>query len=231
MTDRVSLIVASSLFLMCSFAPLSTQAQDWAQEAEVIATIGYGTPLHIFLDSLSTSLDRSPDIRLRRSPQDPLTRPYATIRDGLYQEGVALRSASHVFVRYRFDLRDGGTRIVETIQDLHLIVRLDEMEADISILYLNLRSPLTQEVITTRGIHRGMNLKNLTTFRDLISFPNLTAQEGTAIIEMGRRQMSIEEGRQKKQLLMSFFGNQPYLLSIDQSPPKASVPPEISVTE
>lgn len=204
MMYRVLLFLTGGLLLLMFLTPISTTAQEWAQEAEVITTVGYDGPLHLFLESLSIALADHPDTRVRRTPQDSTYRPYHALQEELYEDGVSLPSASHAFLRYRFDLRGKGTRTVETLQDIHFILRLDAMQTDLSIIHISTEDPLVQEVLTTRGLQNGMNLHALSSFRNLMAFPILSARDEaeTALVELGRRPVRGAEGVRTQQTLL-----------------------------
>src|SRR6056297_2023444 len=122
MTYRTRIAIIGSLLLLCSYAIPSAQAQEWAQEVQIITTVGYGEPLHILVDSLSNVLARNPETQVQRTPQDDAPVSYNDLRDELLSEGVDLNSASHAFIRYRFDLVN-GSEIVETIDEMYFIYR------------------------------------------------------------------------------------------------------------
>lgn len=215
MMYRVSLLITGSVLLLLSFTPLASQAQKWAQEAEVVTTIHSDGPLNVFLDSLYQKLDQHPETHVRRSPEDSMSRSYRLLRKELYQEGVALPSASHAFIRYRFDLTKDGQHVVETIQDIHFTLRLHTGE-DLSILYVKLEEPLIRKYMNTRGIQSEMNLKNHRTFRNHMTFPVLSTRSSTEMIAMGGEVLrGVEESSQKQRLLLELFRSRGYALDSD----------------
>ena len=189
------------LALLFVFCAVPLHAQEWRQELQVITTVPYESPTHIFLDSLATILTNTPDILVRRSPKDKDPVPFHTLQDELYDEGVDLRSASHVFLRYRFDLNQENSGVLETIQDLYFIFRFDESESDLPILYIDTRNPLVSNLLLNRGIPSPVNMRSVTPFRQFLAFPVLYAQEEPAVVEMGRRALRDEMGPRRLALI------------------------------
>jgi hypothetical protein len=187
MTRLRSLLLAGGLALLavCSTSPL--YAQDWQQELQVITPIPYESPSQVFLDSLVSVLNRNPDTPVRRSPKDPAPMAYDSLRNALYDDGIDLRGASHMFVRYRFDLSGRGTGIVETVQDVFFILRLDEAREDLPLLFVSTRNPLVSDLLLHNGIPSPLNMKTFTSFRKHVAFPVLYDRQETAIVEMGRQ--------------------------------------------
>lgn len=180
--------VLLSLFFVLTLPLLSAPAaaQEWAQEVEVMTRIEVDGPVYTFLDTLSAALDQRPEVRLRRSEQDETAIPYADLREQLYEDGIDLLSATHAFVRYRFDIRE-RTRLVETVKDIYFILRVDEAESDIPIVYLRTRDPMISELLTHSGVASPVNMKAITPFRELLSFPILSRRSASAIVAFGGR--------------------------------------------
>lgn len=194
-------LFAGALALLLAFFAAPTHAQEWRQELQVLTTVPYQSPTHVFLDSLATLLNKNPDIRVRRSDEDRELIPFRTLQNELYDEGVDLRSASHVFLRYRFDLNEQGSGIIETIQDLYFIVRFDESESDLPILYVDTKNPIVSTLLLNRGISSPVNMRSVTPFRQFLAFPALYVQQETAVVEMGRRPLRDELGPRQTALV------------------------------
>lgn len=195
----VLLLASLALFLVAVTAP--AHAQQWRQELQVITTVPYESPTHVFLDSLTTLLNNNPDVLVRRSDKDKEPAPFRTIQNELYEEGIDLRSASHVFIRYRFDLNEQDDGIIETIQDLHFIFRLDESASDISILYVDTKNPIVSNLLLNRGIPSPVNMRSVKPFRQFLAFPVLYGHQETAIVEMGRRPLRDDLGPRQATLI------------------------------
>lgn len=179
--------VAAGLVLALAIAITPAHAQEWRQEIQLITPIQFGEPTYILLDSLAAVLDRNPDIRVRRTADDSNTRPYRDLREDLYAEGMDVRSASHAFIRYRFDLNPQDAGIVETIQGIYFIFRLDEAYSDLPILYVDTSDPEISNLLTDNGIPSMVNMRSVSPFRQMMAFPVISSRQETAIVELGRR--------------------------------------------
>lgn len=173
------------MFVLLSVATVPLHAQEWKQEIQVITPIKNGEPLSILLDSLVSTLDRNPDILVRRASEDTTSIPYRTLQETLLAEGVDLRSASHALIRYRFDLAGHGVPMVETIEDFYFIFRFDESYADLPLLHLTTRDAVVNDVLVTRGIPSTVNMKSIRPFRRMVSFPILRRNQELAVVEVG----------------------------------------------
>ena len=179
--------VAGALLLSLSLAVAPANAQEWRQEIEIITPIKFGEPTYVFLDTLAAVLDRNPEMRVRRSVDDSSPQPYAELREKLYEEGVDVRSASHAFIDYRFELNPQGSGIVETIKGIYFIFRLDENYSDLPILYVDTRDPEISTLLTENGIPSMVNMNSVSPFRQMMAFPAVSSRQETAIVELGRR--------------------------------------------
>lgn len=186
MTRLRFLALAGGLVLLCASLVAPVHAQQWRQEIQIITPIQFDDPIHVFLDSVDAVLARTPDLRIRRQA-DSTTMSYRALRESLYADGVDLRSATHAFIRYRFDLTEQGTGVVETIEDLYFIFRVDESRVDIPILYLDTRDPGVSTLLTDHGIPSMVNMMAMTPFRQLMAYPYLDERQEIAIVEFGRR--------------------------------------------
>ena len=199
----------SPVLLVCLFLGLlvvPTRAQEWQQEVQIITTVRPGEPIYVFLDSLSAVLDRTPDARLRRSAERIEGQSYDELRNALLDEGMDLTSASHAFIRYRFALNNQGTRLVESIEDIYFISRFDENYTDLPILYVSTQDPLVSDALMKRGIPNIVNLKSITTFRELLAFPFLHKQQETAMVEFGGRPLR-DNFLPQRETLLEFLTN------------------------
>jgi hypothetical protein len=165
--------------------------QQWRQEVQIITPIQFNDPTHVLLDSLAAVLDRTPDLQVRRTA-DSSAMSYAALRESLYADGVDLRSATHAFIRYRFDLTEQGSGIIETIKDVTFIFRLDESREDLPILYLDTQDPAVSDLLLNRGIPSPVNMLSVTPFRQLLAYPFINERNETAVVEFGGR--TIREG-------------------------------------
>jgi hypothetical protein len=205
MTPRPLSALAGSLLLLWSLSVAPVQAQEWAQEVQIITTVGYNEPLHVFVDSLNDVLSRHPETPVRRTPDADVTVPFRDLRDELLDDGLDLNSASHAFIRYRFELVS-GSEIVETIEDIYLIYRGREDRSDLPILHVSTQEPEVNALIRNRGIASPVNLKAVKTFRKMLAFPHLNVRQETAMVEIAGRAVR-EDPTDQEKVLTEFLMN------------------------
>lgn len=229
--------VIGSLLLLCSYFTTAVQAQEWAQEVQIITTVGYGEPLHIVVDSLSSVLSRNPQVQVQRTPTDDTPIAYSDLQDELLNEGLDLNSASHAFISYRFELVN-GSEIVETINEMYFIYRGREDRSDLPILYVNTNMPVVNDLIRNKGVPRLTNMKSMRSFREMLAFPYLTQRQETAMVEIAGRPIR-EDTPHQEQLLTDFLtdrmtlGAGSYVLSMPRTTvarvaasPSSEAPPQ-----
>jgi hypothetical protein len=160
--------------------PAAVQAQYWNQEAELLLPNEPGGIVRAFTDSLDAALNRHPDVTVRQSQgEDAL--PYRVLQEALLAEGVDIRSASHLFIRYRFEHRERG--LEETIASVTLVYRprvLDE--PDLPLVHLPAAHPLLQDLLGHSGMRHVENLGAITPFRDGLAYPQLSQKEGARMV-------------------------------------------------
>lgn len=155
--------------------------------------------LEAFLDSLTASLENNPAMRVRRSPQDSSLVSYRALSKRLLDEGLALISATHVFIQYRFEWKND--EIVETIEDLHFIYRENPAEEDISLLHVAVDTPTVRDVLIHSGIPSEVNMQTVTPFRRFLAFPRLVQEEETTVVRMSGRPVRDDYQRHQRTLL------------------------------
>jgi hypothetical protein len=193
-------VLTGGLALLLGLVASPALAQQWRQEVEIITPVQFNDPTHILLDSLAAVLARSPTLQVRRRA-DSSAMSYRDLRESLYADGVDLRSATHAFIRYRFDLTEQGSGIVETIEDIYFVFRLDESREDLPILYLDTRDPAVSDLLVDRGIPSPVNMLSVTPFRRLLAYPSLTEQHETAVVAFGGRTVRAVDDAQQSLLL------------------------------
>lgn len=194
-----SVLLAGSLVLLCALAPESTYAQQWQQKIQLITPIQFNDPTHVLLDSLAAVLARTPALRVRRTA-DSSAMSYRALQESLYADGLTLQSATHAFIRYRFDLTEQGSGVIETIEDVTFIFRLDESREDLPILYLDTQAPAVSDLLLDRGIPSPVNMLSVTPFRTLLAYPSLTERDETTVVEFGGR--TLREGDAAHNILL-----------------------------
>jgi hypothetical protein len=220
MTYRVFATLTSSLLLLLGLSTSPAPAQNWGQEIQIVSAVGYGEPLQVFVDSLSAVLQRNPSIQVRRTAQDEATMSFATLREELFDDGVDLKSASHVFIRYQFNL-ERSSQVTETIEDLYFIYRGNEARADLPLLHVSAREPVVNDLLRNSGIPSPVNMRSTTAFRSMLAFPRLYRQE-TAVVEIGGQPVR-DETNQAEMVVTHFLteqmnlGGGSYVLSLPRS--------------
>lgn len=203
MNVRVAFLLVCSLFVFLLSTP-PVHAQEWRQTVQVITTVRYDEPLGVFADSLSKFLSQRPTTLVRRSAQDPASIPFTDLREQLYEDGVEIRSVTHALVRYRFDF-DRQLQLVETIEDVNFIYRIDESQTDLPLLYLDFDAPTINDFVRTRGIRSPVNMASVTTFRQLLSFPSLRKDHEIVITEIGGEAVRSEAVTREQQVVVQFL--------------------------
>ena len=220
MTYRTIAPVIGSLLLLLGFTTSPVQAQEWRQEVQLITTIGYEDPIHIFVDSLSNVLSRNPQVQVRREAQDAASMSFNKLQEELYDDGIDLHSATHLFIRYRFDFRL-GSEIVETIEEMYFIYRGNESRADVPILHVSARKPIVNDLIRKSGIPSIANMEVVKTFREILAFPYLNKRDDSAMVEIAGRPLR-EVGSPEQRTLEEFLnkhmniGGGSYVLNLPQ---------------
>jgi len=205
MMRRLLPALLGSLLLSLSFSVAPVHAQEWAQEVQIITTVGYQEPLHVLVDSLNDVLTRHPETQVKRTPQADGTVSFRTLRDELLKEGIDLSSASHAFIRYRFELVS-GTEIVETVEEMYFIYRGREDRSDLPILYVDMQEPVVNDLIRNRGVASPVNLKAVKTFREMLAFPHLNTRQETEMVEIAGRAVR-EDNSEQQEILTDFLTN------------------------
>ncbi len=176
---RLVLLAAAVLLLPVSEA---TGQAEWQRTIKVIAPVEDGEVTSALTDSV-VAMAEGQDVRLRRSPDADTTASLGMIRSTLSREGLALSSATHAFITYRFTLRN--SRLRRNIMDLHLIYRpAGQQGEDIPILYVNLsEETLYEQLLIEKGTPSPENEAIYRPFKEQIAFHGLL---GTAtIVQVG----------------------------------------------
>jgi hypothetical protein len=195
-----SAYTTASLVLLIGLVAGPTLAQQWRQEVQIITPIQFNDPTHVLLDSLAAVLGRTPTLQVRRTADSSAT-SYRALQESLYADGLDLRSATHALIRYRFDLTEQGSGIIETVEDMYFIFRLDEAREDLPILYLNTRDPAVSDLLVDRGIPSPVNMLSVTPFRQLLAYPSVKENHETAVVEFGGRTIRDYDDAQQSMLL------------------------------
>lgn len=173
------LAVTSLLVLVLSVAPSAAQDQ-WRQTAQVIAPVEEGTVTRALLDSVVSVVERE-GFRISSSPQGARV-SVSERRDSLSSKGLALSSATHVFITYRFSL--SSSTLDQEIRDLYFIFRPAGQEEDIPILHVDLQEgAMYEELLIERGTRLAANESAFVPFRRQLSFHNLRSR--VTVVKVG----------------------------------------------
>lgn len=166
--------------LLVPVSESAAQAQ-WQQTVQVIAPVEDGTVTRALMDSVMTVLETN-SVPVQQSPQSDTTSLRA-IQDNLSGEGLALTSATHVFITYRYNLTSSDLQ--REILDLYFIYRPSaQQEEDIPVLYVDLsRDNLYEEVMVKRGTTLPSNEAAFLPFNQQLGFHNL--RDVVTVVQVG----------------------------------------------
>ena len=172
-----SLVLAVVALLLL---PMAAQAQFWEQEAQIIVPNEPETVVRQFIDSLAAEFERRPTATVRRQEGgDRIS--FAALSDSLLDDGVGLRSASHLFVSYSFER--GTVGLTEIIRSVTLIYRSNMLDdPDLALIHLTNNNPTLRSVLRNNGYRNPENLGAVTPYRQVLAFPTLSQIEGTKMV-------------------------------------------------
>jgi hypothetical protein len=149
---------------------------------KVIAPVQEGLVTRALTDSV-VAMAEAQELQVRRRPESDTTVPLSEIKEALSEEGLALTSATHVFVTYRFVLRSSA--LERDIRDLHFIYRPSaEQGEDIPILYLNLtENDLHRRLLVEKGLPSSVNEVAFHPFEERVAFHSL--QDTARVVQVG----------------------------------------------
>jgi hypothetical protein len=192
-------LVALSLAVLFGTASESLGQAEWKRTVQVIAPIKDGDVTQALLDSTVAVL-KSQNVPVQRSPESDTT-SLQTIQQKISEEGLALTSATHTFITYRFHLSSGDFQ--REIFDLYFIYRpTAQQEEDIPILYLDLsRGALYEKLLVERGTTLPSNEATFLPFREQIGFR--ASRDMMTVVQVGDQIIRDPEraASKKKQLL------------------------------
>jgi hypothetical protein len=183
-STALAVLVAALLFV-----PSVAQAQFWNQEAEIIVPNQPNSLVRAFIDSLGAEFDRTPGALVQRVPGGDSV-AYLDLSDALLEEGVDIRSASHLFVSYTF--LHTATGLIESIRSVTLIYRplsptLDE--PDLALLHLKGDNEQLQTVLRTSGRRNPANLGAITPFRESLAYPKLSQIDESHLVRFAGEEL------------------------------------------
>lgn len=177
-------VLAALAVSLWSASPRAGHAQAaWQQTVQVIAPVEAEEVTGILLDTLATAFEKQ-NASIRKGPDAPV-QPYSAVQRELSQEGLDVRSATHVFITYRFRVTSAGTRY--KIYDLYFIFRPpNASDTDIPVLYVDLTDPDTYErVLVEGGTTIPYNEAAFLQFREQVSFHAL--RDDVRVVQVGEQ--------------------------------------------
>ena len=180
---RVRLIILGVAVLLAPVSESAAQA-EWQRTVKVIAPIEDGLVTRALTDSV-VEMAETQNMELRRTPQSDTTTTPEKIKAALSEEGLALTSATHAFITYRFTQKSG--QLHRNILDLHFIYRpTGEQGEDVPILYVDLsEQKLYEELLIEKGTPSSTNEAVFRPFKRQIAFHRLL--ETATVVQIGNQ--------------------------------------------
>ena len=177
-------LAALSLVLLLVPTAESAGQAEWQRTVEVIVPVEEELVTRPLTDSIVAMIEAQ-TLSPKRTPQSDTTATLEEIEAALSGEGLALTSATHVFITYRFTQK--SSRLRRDILDLHFIYRPSaEQGEDIPILYLDLsKNNLHQRLLVEKGTPVRINEAAFRSFEDQVRFSEL--QEEATVVRVGDR--------------------------------------------
>jgi hypothetical protein len=177
-------LAALSLVLLLVPTAESAGQAEWQRTVEVIVPVEEELVTRPLTDSIVAMIEAQA-LSPKRTPQSDTTATLEEIEAALSGEGLALTSATHVFITYRFTQK--SSRLRRDILDFHFIYRPSaEQGEDIPILYLDLsKNNLHQRLLAEKGTPVRINEAAFRSFEGQLRFSEL--QEEATVVRVGDR--------------------------------------------
>ena len=201
-------LAALSLVLLLLPTTESAGQAEWQRTVEVIVPVEEELVTRPLTDSIVAMIEAQA-LSPKRTPQSDTTATLEEIEAALSGEGLALTSATHVFITYRFTQK--SSRLRRDILDLHFIYRPSaEQGEDIPILYLDLsKNNLHQRLLVEKGTPVRINEAAFRSFEDQVRFSEL--QEEATVVQVGDRVLrDAEKAATAKQQILRTIQNLTY---------------------
>lgn len=181
---RVRLVLLGIALTLIPVSDCAAQT-DWQRTVKMIAPIEEGMVTRALTDSVVAMTEAEDLQRLQRTPRSNTAATLEETKEALSEKGLALTSATHVFITYRFALE--GSSLKREIQDLHFIYRpTDEQGEDIPILYLDLsENNLYHRLLVEKGTPSSVNEVVFHSFAEQIAFHSL--RDEATVVQVGNR--------------------------------------------
>jgi hypothetical protein len=172
MKSRALSLLAFLLVSTLALMPLDAQAQRWLQTSQLLVEIQNDGPSRALLDTLVQVIERKDSIKVRQSPDKTESLTLSSLRDKLINgPGIGLTSASHVFIDYRFMIRNRGFE--ESIEGFQFVFRPGQGQEDIPMMYIDAEKRWVNEILKNKGTALTTNEAALKTFSDQLAFARM----------------------------------------------------------
>jgi hypothetical protein len=126
-------------------------------------------------------MEQADEIMVRRSPDADEKMTIPELRDQLLNSsGLAFRSASHLYVNYRFVIGNQGLR--QLITGLEYISQPSRGGADVSLLYLDGKKDWVKKLLQNKGTPLSSNLATMVPFSDQLAFARLARRGKETVV-------------------------------------------------
>lgn len=199
-TSARKVLLLSLLMVGClAMGASDATAQRWLQTSQLLTEITQDKPTRALLDTLVQVIDRSEDIKVKRTEESTEMVSMSALRDKLINnQGIGLTSANYVFIDYRFEIENRGFE--ESIKSMQFVYRPPGgAEEDIQMMYIEASDPWVKSILENKGTTLVSNEAALKTFTDQLAFARLV-QDGKIVEIAGK---TVREGfeRKKRQLV------------------------------
>ena len=177
-------LAALGLALLLVPTAESAGQAEWQRTVEVILPVEEGLVTRPLADSV-VAMAEAQALTPRRAPDTDTSATLEEIRAALSGKGLALTSATHVFITYRF--RQRSSRLRREILDLHFIYRPSaEQGEDIPLLHVDLsENNLHQRLLAERGTPVRINEAAFRSFKEQLRLTEL--EEEATVVRLGSR--------------------------------------------
>ena len=181
---QVRLVLLGAALLLVPVSECAAQV-EWQRTVKMIAPIEEGMVTRALTDSVVAMAEAQDLQQPQRTPKSNTSTSLVDIKEALSKEGLALTSATHVFITYRFALE--GSSLKREIQDLHFIYRpTDRQGEDIPVLYVDLsENNLYQRLLLEKGTPSSVNEVVFHSFAEQIAFHSLRTE--ATVVQVGNR--------------------------------------------
>lgn len=147
------------------------KAQRWLQTSQLLVELGRDGPARALLDTVVQVVERK-DMKVKRAPDSDEKVTLPKLREKLINgPGIGLASASHVFIDYRFMIKNRGFK--ESIEGFQFIFRRGQASDDTQMMYLTTDEKWLKDLLRNKGTSLRTNQAALKTFSDQLAFARM----------------------------------------------------------